>query len=204
MRDGEGDRYDAIVIGSGPGGSSCATLLQKRGIQTLLIEKNNFIGGKMVSIEKDGYAYDLFPHGQVPMRGSGFEAIFAELGVSDEFQPALEPDDDRDIIKIAYRKRGWTSTGSPQGQAMAIPRPSSSCGTSTRRTSRRRSPSWPGLATMPEEQIDELDDVSMHEFLSSRTSPTSSTATWPSTPTPRWPSPSTWWRPRSRSASCST
>ena len=32
--------YDAIVIGSGPGGSACATLLQKRGVKTLLVEKS--------------------------------------------------------------------------------------------------------------------------------------------------------------------
>ncbi|MBW2191307.1 MAG: NAD(P)-binding protein, partial [Deltaproteobacteria bacterium] len=55
--------FDAIVIGSGPGGTSCATLLQKRGVRTLLVEKNDLLGGKMISIEKDGYAYDLFPHG---------------------------------------------------------------------------------------------------------------------------------------------
>ena len=75
------ENYDVIVIGSGPGGSSTATLLQKRGYHVLLLEKNNFLGGKMVSIEKDGYAYDLFPHGQVPMIGSAFEPIFEELGV---------------------------------------------------------------------------------------------------------------------------
>ena len=85
--------YDVIVIGSGPGGISCAALLQKRGLRVLVLEKNAFVGGKMVSIEKDGYAYDLFPHGQVPMRGSAFEDVFDELGVSDEFCPALEPDD---------------------------------------------------------------------------------------------------------------
>ena len=55
--------YDVVVIGSGPGGLSAATLLQKRGLDCLLIEKNNLLGGKMISIEKDGYAYDLFPHG---------------------------------------------------------------------------------------------------------------------------------------------
>ncbi len=75
--------YDAIVIGSGPGGSSAATLLQKRGKKVLLLEKNNLLGGKMISIDKDGYAYDLFPHGQVPMRGNQFEEIFKELGVYD-------------------------------------------------------------------------------------------------------------------------
>ena len=83
------NHYDAIIIGSGPGGTSCATLLQKRGLNTVLIEKNDVLGGKMLSIEKDGYAYDLFPHGQVPMRGNAFEDIFAELGVSEDYRPAV-------------------------------------------------------------------------------------------------------------------
>ncbi len=104
------ESYDVIVIGSGPGGLSTATLLQKRGLRCLLLEKNNLLGGKMISIEKDGYAYDLFPHGQVPMRGSAFEPIFDELGVSDEFVPALEPDDPRDIITLLYRRGDRSST----------------------------------------------------------------------------------------------
>ena len=96
--------HDVIVIGSGPGGLSTAALLQKRGFDCLLVEKNGLLGGKMASIEKDGYAYDLFPHGQVPMRGSAFESVFDELGVSDEFVPAIEPDDPRDIITLLYRR----------------------------------------------------------------------------------------------------
>jgi prolycopene isomerase len=166
------ESYDAIVIGSGPGGASCATLLQKRGIRTLLIEKNGFIGGKMVSIDKDGYAYDLFPHGQVPMRGSGFEPIFAELGVADEFQPALEPDDDRKIIKIAYRKRGWDEYRiTSQGQAMSDPRPFFELWDMDPEAEQKTVAFMAGLVSMPEEEIDTLDDVSMHEFLSDKDVP---------------------------------
>jgi prolycopene isomerase len=158
--------YDVIVIGSGPGGASCATLLQKRGIRTLLVEKNGFIGGKMVSIEKDGYAYDLFPHGQVPMRGSGFEAIFEELGVPEEFQPALEPDDERDIIKIAYRKRGWDEYRfTVQGQAMSDPTPFFKLWDMDAEAEQKVLAFMAGLATLPEAELDRLDDVSMHEYL---------------------------------------
>jgi prolycopene isomerase len=161
-----------IVIGSGPGGASCATLLQKRGIKTLLIEKNDFIGGKMVSIEKDGYAYDLFPHGQVPMRGSGFEPIFAELGVSDEFQPALEPDDQRKIIKIAYRKRGWHEYRIvSQSQAMSDPTPFFQLWDIDAEAQQKVVAFMAGLTTMTEAEIDELDNVSMHEFLSGKDLP---------------------------------
>jgi phytoene dehydrogenase-like protein len=116
--------YDVIVLGTGPGGMSTATLLQKRGKKVLLVEKNNLLGGKMISIDKDGYAYDLFPHGQVPMRGNQFEAIFKELGVYEEYQPAIEPDDPRDIITLAYRRKDWKDYRLvTQKQAMADPTP---------------------------------------------------------------------------------
>ena len=118
------ESYDVIVIGSGPGGASTATLLQKRGVKCLMLEKNNQLGGKMISIEQDGWAYDLFPHGQVPMRGSAFEPIFEELGVADEFVPALEPDDPRDIITLFYRAADQKEYNHvTQGQAMADPTP---------------------------------------------------------------------------------
>jgi flavin-dependent dehydrogenase len=36
-----GRAYDVIVVGAGPGGSSCAALLAKKGVKVLLIEENN-------------------------------------------------------------------------------------------------------------------------------------------------------------------
>jgi len=161
------DGYDVIVIGSGPGGGACATLLQKRGIKTLLIEKNSFLGGKMVSIEKDGYAYDLFPHGQVPMRQPAFEPIFNELGVGDEFRPALQPDDTRDVIKICYRRRDWKDYKLlSQRQAMADATPFFRLWGIDETAQQKTIAFMTEVATMPDQQVDELDNVSMHEFIS--------------------------------------
>ncbi|MBW1875374.1 MAG: NAD(P)-binding protein [Deltaproteobacteria bacterium] len=115
--------FEAIVIGSGPGGASCATLLQKRGVRTLLVEKNDVLGGKMISIEKDGYAYDLFPHGQVPMTQPAFHQIYEELGVADEWAPAF----------------GKSIARSCKGRRWRIPRRFSNCGTSP---SPSKSASW--------------------------------------------------------------
>jgi prolycopene isomerase len=161
------DRYDAIVIGSGPGGSAAAALLQKRGVQTLLVEKNDLLGGKMISIEKDGYAYDLFPHGQVPMRQSSFEGLFRELGVEDEFVPALRPDDPRDVIKICYRRRDWKEPKiATQGQAMADPAPFFALWELGEEDQKKAVDFMAGLVTLPDEKLDDLDDVSMHEYIS--------------------------------------
>ncbi|MCJ7795871.1 MAG: FAD-dependent oxidoreductase [Thermoleophilia bacterium] len=168
----EHEKYDVIVIGSGPGGLSCATLLQKKGINTLLVEKNSFLGGKMVSVKKDGYAYDLFPHGQVPMRQSAFETIFDELGVGDEFQPALQPDDKRDVIKICYRRRDWKDYKLvSQAQAMADASPFFRLWDLNAEEQQKTVAIMAEFVMMPEEKLDDLDNVSMHEYLSRRDTP---------------------------------
>jgi len=160
------DTYDVIVIGSGPGGSACATLLQKRGIKTLLLEKNNFVGGKMVSVKKDGFAYDLFPHGQVPMHQPAFETIFQELGVGSDFQPALQADDTRDVVKICYRRRDWRDYRMvSQPQAMADATPFFRLWDISEAEQAKTVAVMSEIATMPEERLDALDNVSMHEFL---------------------------------------
>ena len=164
--------YDVIVIGSGPGGASSATLLQKRGFRVLLVEKNALLGGKMASVEKDGWAYDLFPHGQVPMRGPAFEPIFRELGVADEFRPALAPDDPRDIIKICYRSRGSSEYRMvAQKQAMADPSPFFRLWNLGEADQAKVVRFMAELATMPDEKLDALDDVSMHEYLADKDVP---------------------------------
>ena len=166
------ESYDVIVIGSGPGGLSTAALLQKRGLKCLLIEKNNLLGGKMISIEKDGYAYDLFPHGQVPMRGSAFETVFEELGVADEFVPAIEPTDPRDILTMLYRrgdKQEYKRT--TQGQAMADPGPFFKVWDLTPSEEEAVIKVMTEMTLMSEEQIRALDDVTMKEWLAEREVP---------------------------------
>jgi prolycopene isomerase len=164
--------YDVIVIGSGPGGSSCATLLQKRGVRTLLLEKNNLLGGKMVSVEKDGYAYDLFPHGQVPMRQPAFERIFQELGVVDEFRPALEPEDERDVITLCYRRKDWKEYKKvSQGQAMADPTPFFELWEIGEEEQAKVIAVLGEMATLTDEQLAQYDDITMEEYLSTRDVP---------------------------------
>jgi prolycopene isomerase len=164
--------YEAIVIGSGPGGMACATLLQKRGIDTLLLEKNQLLGGKMMSIEKDGWAYDVFPHGQVPMRGSVFESIFAELGCPEDFQPALEPDDPRDIITLCYRRKDWKDYKKvTQGQAMADAKPFFDLWGIDEKEQAKAVAVMTEMLTMSDADRAKLDDVSMQEWLAERDVP---------------------------------
>ena len=64
-----------LVIGTGPGGSACAALLQSRGMDVTILEQNEFIGGRCSTFEENGFMVDtgvhMFatgpsgPHGQV-------------------------------------------------------------------------------------------------------------------------------------------
>ncbi len=172
MSSPESTDYEVIVIGSGPGGLACATLLQKRGVNTLLLEKNTLLGGKMISIEKDGWAYDLFPHGQVPMRGSAFEDVFKELGVYDEWAPSLEPDDPRDIITLAYRRHDWDEYKTvTQKQAMADPEPFFRLWEATPEEQEQTIAVLTEMVTFPDEDIASLDGITMKEWLDARDTP---------------------------------
>jgi len=161
------EEYDAIVIGSGPGGSASAALLARRGLRTLLLEKNAQVGGKMITVSKDGFEYDLWPHGQVPMRGSAFETVFRELGVESELKPCLSPDDKNKVIGMSYRARGWNdykTTTFVQSMEDANQFFDLWGLEEDERVVSLRF--LTEMAMLPPQAVDELDDVSMHDFVS--------------------------------------
>lgn len=164
--------FETIVIGSGPGGLATAALLAFRGVKTLLLEKNNVLGGKMFSVDAGGYAYDLFPHGQVPLRGSAFEEIFEELGIADEYQPSIEADDPRDMITLGYRRHDWDEYRiQAQRQAMDDPEPFFKLWDATEQDKADAIAVMTEIVMMTPEDISKLDDLTMQEWLSQRPVP---------------------------------
>ena len=43
------EKYDAIVVGSGPGGFTAALAAAREGMKVLVIERNPFLGGLLAS-----------------------------------------------------------------------------------------------------------------------------------------------------------
>jgi phytoene dehydrogenase-like protein len=74
-------KYDVIVVGAGPGGTTCAALLQKWGLKVLMLDKNDRVGGKAMVVSKMGYAYELWPVLATPMLNTKFHEVMQELGV---------------------------------------------------------------------------------------------------------------------------
>ncbi|TFG29011.1 MAG: NAD(P)/FAD-dependent oxidoreductase [Promethearchaeota archaeon] len=54
--------YDVIIIGSGVGGAGIGAILASRGFKVLLIEKNQVIGGRCSTYEKEGFKIDVGVH----------------------------------------------------------------------------------------------------------------------------------------------
>ena len=55
-------RWDAVVIGTGVGGSVSAGLLAAAGDQVLVVEKNGALGGILASYTRDGFKLDVGSH----------------------------------------------------------------------------------------------------------------------------------------------
>jgi len=55
-------RYDAVIIGSGVGGLTCANLLARDGLRVLLIEQHYRLGGYCSTFKRAGYVFDAATH----------------------------------------------------------------------------------------------------------------------------------------------
>lgn len=72
-------RFDAIVLGSGVGGSCAAALLARQGRRVLLVEKRAYLGGRFSTSEHDGYK--CATGGLAVQVGGAIETVCAELGI---------------------------------------------------------------------------------------------------------------------------
>ncbi len=80
------EKYDAVVVGAGVGGLACAALLAKRGLRPLVLDKNERLGGKVMTTTRDGFTYEYWPIGITPVRDHNLEALSRELGLGSELK----------------------------------------------------------------------------------------------------------------------
>jgi phytoene dehydrogenase-like protein len=157
--------YDVIVVGAGPGGLTCAGRLANWGVRTLLVERSEHVGGKAVAGTRDGFRFELGPKLQVPMRGHAFERLFDELGISEKLG-AIIPGPSTSAYRRAGSSEWIVTTGEDRerqgGQALT---PFELWGLDERQRDAAVG-IMAEMVSLTREQLDELDDVSMQEYLS--------------------------------------
>jgi len=56
------DSYDAVIIGAGIGGLTCAALLGRAGLRVLVIEQHYMVGGYCSTFRRNGFIFDAATH----------------------------------------------------------------------------------------------------------------------------------------------
>lgn len=90
------DRFDAIVIGSGAAGLTCATRLAQAGLRVLLAEKNAWVGGYSHGFSKDGFYWDHGGHIFLAYRlGAQARQVFQRLKLDQRLEMVPDKHDYR-------------------------------------------------------------------------------------------------------------
>jgi phytoene dehydrogenase-like protein len=144
------NEYDVIVIGAGPGGSACAAVLASRGLKVLLLEKNDRPGGKSMSFSRNGFGYELWPISGSPTRDNRFGELIGGLGLELTMLPPPGQSGVlyKDNASGEYRPLSRDKGGIPEEQAKEIKR------------------FLGDIRAMQGPEIDKLDDITFHEFIS--------------------------------------
>ncbi len=84
-------KYDLVVVGGGNGGLMAACRAAKLGLKTLVIEKNNTVGGAAASFIRGRFEFEATLH-EIPDFGEGehrgnLGRLFDELGIKVEWLP---------------------------------------------------------------------------------------------------------------------
>lgn len=87
-----GDKYDAIVIGSGVGGLTCASFLARAGMKVLVLEQHTKIGGYSHSFKRRSFTFESGIH-SVPIAEKGLiKYLLNLLGVDNMIEKTELPE----------------------------------------------------------------------------------------------------------------
>lgn len=76
---------DVVIIGGGFGGLSTGALLARKGVNVLLLEKNEVLGGRAKSVGKEGFIVDNGPHSNRFAADGPAAAVLKSVGQNLEF-----------------------------------------------------------------------------------------------------------------------
>ncbi len=125
--------YDAIIIGSGIGGSACAALLSHAGFKTLVLEKNERIGGFTSCYQKQGFTIDISIHVFSNGINGRFGKILHRIGLATKEKGKIQSQylkfvpnlDRRTAIRMPNQKNYFSMGSMLTPQSKITPKPDS-------------------------------------------------------------------------------
>jgi len=138
-----------IIIGAGIGGLSIGTLLAKEGVDILVLEKNEMLGGRCTSYEKNGYLVDFGPHIFTRGPNGPVGEICDRIGKKIHWNLLRDP---RPIFKFPDREFEF----SPKGLSTVVPKEEMN----------KAAELFTSLLEMPDHEIKSLDHVDLKSWVS--------------------------------------
>jgi prolycopene isomerase len=106
------DSYDVCVIGAGYGGATVAALLAHSGRRVALIEKTKVAGGKVQTVDRKGYRFEMFGAVGIPAHDSRFHELVDVLDIADQVE-FLIPEGDAASVRYKAADGEWRIMYSP-------------------------------------------------------------------------------------------
>ena len=106
------DSYDVCVIGAGYGGATVAALLAHSGRRVALVEKTKVAGGKVQTVDRKGYRFEMFGAVGIPAHDSRFHELVDVLDIADQVE-FLIPKGDAASVRYKAADGEWRIMYSP-------------------------------------------------------------------------------------------
>ncbi len=162
----EAREYDVIVIGAGYGGATAAALLAHSGRRVALVEKTLLAGGKTQTVDRKGYRFEMFGAVGIPAHNSRFHELVDLLGVADKV-PFVVPEGDAASVRYKAPDGEWRTMYMPLQQTGAqreMDEMKRVFGVSDEDLEALGN-LYMAVLTLTDEQLAELDDTGMLEWM---------------------------------------
>jgi prolycopene isomerase len=160
------DSYDVCVIGAGYGGATVAALLAHSGKRVALIEKTKVAGGKVQTVDRKGYRFEMFGAVGIPAHESRFHELVDVLDIGDQVEFII-PEGDAASVRYKAPDGEWRVMYSPlvmTGAPEEMENLQRVFGASDEELEALAN-LYTTILSLEDEELDELDDVGMLEWM---------------------------------------